>query len=148
MQIPISQAMVHCDGKWELYKERRARYNSPSRPSRMGSSQSSKARRCSACAVFIPMALKCWMSLGLRAIHCYISLSAPYTTPTSHRNVPLLAKWEFLWCRRACTFSRDRRLALHVCHRRSAASKKSAQVCLADFSDFWFRLADERLCNW
>ena len=29
--------------------------------------------------------------------HCYISLSAPYsyTTPTSHRNVPLLAKWEY-----------------------------------------------------
>ena len=26
--------------------------------------------------------------------HCYISLSAPYTTPTSHCNVPLLAKWE------------------------------------------------------
>ena len=94
MQFPISQAMVHCDGKWELYEERRARYNSPSRPSQMGSSQSSKAGRFRACAVFIPMALKCWMSLGLRAIHCYISLSAPHTTPTSHRNVPLLAKWE------------------------------------------------------
>ena len=27
-QFPISQAMVHCDGKWELHEERRVRYNS------------------------------------------------------------------------------------------------------------------------
>ena len=33
MQFPISQAMVHCDGKWELHEERRVRYNSPSLPS-------------------------------------------------------------------------------------------------------------------
>ena len=30
----------------------------------------------------------------MMAIHCYISLFAPHATPTSHRNVPLLAKWE------------------------------------------------------
>ena len=27
-EFPISQAMVHCDGKWELHEERRVRYNS------------------------------------------------------------------------------------------------------------------------
>ena len=27
---------------------------------------------------------------------CYISLFTPHATPTSHRNVPLLAKWEIL----------------------------------------------------
>ena len=27
--FPISQAMVHCDGKWELHEERRVRYSSP-----------------------------------------------------------------------------------------------------------------------
>ena len=32
MQFPISQAMVHCDGKGELHEERRVRYNSPSLP--------------------------------------------------------------------------------------------------------------------
>ena len=41
MQFPISQAKVHCDGKWELYKELRARYNSFSRPSQMGCSKAS-----------------------------------------------------------------------------------------------------------
>ena len=28
---------------------------------------------------------------------CYISLFAPHATPTSHRNVPLLAKWEIAY---------------------------------------------------
>ena len=32
----------------------------------------------------------------MMAIHCYISLFAPHATPTSHRNVPLLAKWEIV----------------------------------------------------
>ena len=54
-----------------------------------------------------------------------------------------------LWHRRACAFSRDRRLALHVCYQHvQRRQKRSAQACLADFFEFWFRLADERLCNW
>ena len=46
-------------------------------PKRVLGEQRKKAGRFRACAVFIPMALKCWMSLGLRAIHCYIELDAP-----------------------------------------------------------------------
>ena len=98
MQFPISQAMVHCDGKWELHEERRARYNSPSLPPLVeGISHNSRHTREGARAIYRKKkeALKSWVRVhGMMAIHCYISLFAPHATPTSHRNVPLLAKWE------------------------------------------------------
>ena len=99
MQFPISQAMVHCDGKWELHEERRARYNSPSLPPLVeGISHNSRHTREGACAIYRKKkALKSWVRVhGMMAIHCYISLFAPHATPTSHRNVPLLAKWEIV----------------------------------------------------
>ena len=58
-------------------------------------------------------------------------------------------KWTMLvlWRRRACAFSRDRRQRCMFVADRCSGDKIINVPCWL-FSEFWFRLADERLCNW
>ena len=98
MQFPISQAMVHCDGKWELHEERRARYNSPSLPPLVeGISHNSRHTREGARAIYKKKkkALKAGLEYMEWWQYTVISRSSLLMQlPLSHRNVPLLAKWE------------------------------------------------------